>query len=116
MRLADDDPRPKAVQIADILRGAINDKREGYQPGNRLPTRKQLSEEFGVASQTVQNGLEILRAEGLIFSAGNRGVFVSAEGSRNENIRDEIIEMRSQIARLTERVTVLEEGSRVSDS
>ncbi|GAB2887596.1 GntR family transcriptional regulator [Streptomyces mayteni] len=108
MSLATDDPRPKAVQIADQLRNEIGEGKK-YGPGAKLPTRKDLAARFDVASQTVQNGLDILRAEGLIFSAGNRGVFVSKGEPEGEDIRNEIIEMRSQIQSLTERLEALEE-------
>jgi DNA-binding GntR family transcriptional regulator len=111
MSLATDDPRPKSVQIADQLRDEIGEGKT-YRPGAKLPTRKELATRFGVASQTVQNGLDILRSEGLIFSAGNRGVFVSADEPEGEDIRSEIIEMRSQIQSLTERLEALEGRSR----
>jgi GntR family transcriptional regulator len=114
MSLATDDPRPKSVQIADSLRKDIESG--VLKPGTKLDTRKELAARFGVASQTVQNGLDILRAEGLIFSAGNRGVFVSSGDTPTDDIRSEIIEMRSQIQRLTERVSALEERSRSDDA
>ncbi len=109
MPLATDDPRPKSVQIADALREDI--KRGRFAPGAKLPTRKELAARFEVASQTVQNGLDILRAEGLIFSAGNRGVFVSKDRNPNEADTDVITELRSQVQELAERVTALEERS-----
>jgi len=105
MSIAEDDPRPKPVQIADELRREI----ERMQPGTKLPTRKELAERFNVAGQTVQNGLDILRAEGRIFTAGNRGVFVSDGSSPTRDVRDEIKEIRSQIQALTDRITALEE-------
>lgn len=108
MSLATDDPRPKSVQIADTLREDI--KRGRYPHGSKLPTRKDLAARFKVASQTVQNGLDILRAEGLIFSAGNRGVFVGDEEPRRD-INEAITEIYSQIQSLTERVETLEERS-----
>jgi GntR family transcriptional regulator len=114
MSLATDDPRPKSVQIADTLREEI--ERGVYKRGGRLPTRTELATRFAVASQTVQNGLDILRAEGRIFSAGNRGVFVSDDESPGDDIHSEIIEMRSQIRTLNDRVTALEERSRPGDS
>jgi DNA-binding GntR family transcriptional regulator len=105
MSLAEDDPRPKPVQIADELRREI----ARMKPGAKLPTRKELAERFDVAGQTVQNGLEILRAEGLIFTAGNKGVFV-ADGDRpTRDVHEELKEIRSQMQALADRVNALEE-------
>lgn len=80
------------------------------QPGERLPTQRELADRFGYAGQTVQNGLAMLRAEGVIESAGNLGNFVSGGGAQ-EGVSVEIKEIRSQIQALTERVAELESRS-----
>ncbi|MEV7675822.1 GntR family transcriptional regulator [Streptomyces sp. NPDC088752] len=98
-------PRSKADQVADALREEIRK----MQPGERLPTQRELVERFGFAGQTVQNGLAILRAEGAIVSAGNMGNFVSGEPQGDKG--DELKEIRSQIQALTERVAALEARS-----
>ncbi|MFW6721004.1 GntR family transcriptional regulator [Streptomyces sp. MAR4 CNY-716] len=99
-------PIPKAVQVADALRKDI----AKMKPGDKLPSQRELMERFGFASQTIQNGLAALRAEGAIVSAGNLGNFVS-DGAPTSDVRDEIKEIRSQVQALTERVAALEEGS-----
>jgi DNA-binding GntR family transcriptional regulator len=99
-------PKPKAVQVADVLREEV----KKMQPGERLPTQRELADRFGFAGQTVQNGLAILRAEGVIESAGNLGNFVSG-GEPKEDVRDDIKEIRSQLQALTERVAELEARS-----
>jgi DNA-binding GntR family transcriptional regulator len=99
-------PKPKAVQVADALREDI----KRMKPGDKLPSQRELIDRFGFASQTIQNGLAALRAEGLIVSAGNLGNFVS-DGSPSSDVRDDIKEIRSQIQALTERVAALEERS-----
>jgi DNA-binding GntR family transcriptional regulator len=59
-----------AATIRDrITTGALS-------PGDRLPTEHQLVEQFGVARQTVRNGLAELVAEGLIVSRRPLGHFV----------------------------------------
>jgi DNA-binding GntR family transcriptional regulator len=98
-------PKPKAVQVADALRDDI----KRMKPGDKLPSQRELIDRFGFASQTVQNGLAALRAEGLIVSAGNLGNFVSDGASPSSDMRDDIKEIRSQIQALTERVAALEE-------
>uniref|UniRef100_A0AAU2V7Q2 Winged helix-turn-helix domain-containing protein n=1 Tax=Streptomyces sp. NBC_00003 TaxID=2903608 RepID=A0AAU2V7Q2_9ACTN len=70
----EDDSRPAYVQVADYLRGQI---RSGeLKPGDKIPTSRDLQEEFGVASATVQNAFRVLKSEGLIYSAQGRGSFV----------------------------------------
>lgn len=99
-------PKSKAEQVADALRGDIR----RMKPGERLPSQRELIERFGFASQTIQNGLAALRAEGLIVSAGNLGNFVSEGDAPTVDVRDEIKEIRSQMQVLAERVAALEEG------
>jgi|GEM_PF-5466898 len=101
-------PKSKADQVADALRDDIRH----MKPGDRLPSQRELMDRFGFASQTIQNGLAALRAEGLITSAGNLGNFVSHEGAPATDVRDEIKEIRSQMQALAERVAALE-GRRV---
>ncbi|MFC8412328.1 GntR family transcriptional regulator [Streptomyces coelicoflavus] len=100
-------PKPKAVQVADALRDDI----KKMQPGEKLPSQRELIDRFGFASQTIQNGLAALRADGLIVSAGNLGNFVSDGTPPSSDVRDDIKEIRSQIQALTERVARLEERS-----
>lgn len=100
-------PKPKAVQVADALRAEV----KRMKPGERLPTQRELSDRFGFAGQTIQNGLAILRAEGVIESAGNLGNFVSGGEVKEVERDDDIKEIRSQIQALTERVAALEARS-----
>ncbi|MBD3932524.1 winged helix-turn-helix transcriptional regulator [Streptomyces chumphonensis] len=97
------------MQVADVLRRRIS---EGRYADGRLPGTRELAREFGIAGQTVRDGLGILVAEGLIFSAGNRGYFVTAASaeapSAKQDTTEEIKEIRSQIQALAERVAALE--------
>ncbi|MER5914648.1 winged helix-turn-helix domain-containing protein [Streptomyces sp. NPDC001982] len=95
------------MQVADALRADI----KKMKPGDKLPSQRELMDRFGFASQTVQNGLAALRAEGLIVSAGNLGNFVSDGSAPTGDVRDDIKEIRSQIQALAERVAALEERS-----
>ncbi|MFH9070861.1 winged helix-turn-helix domain-containing protein [Streptomyces alboflavus] len=100
-------PKPKAVEVADVLRDDI----KRMKPGDKLPSQRELMDRFGYASQTIQNGLAALRAEGLIVSAGNLGNFVSDGSAPNNDVRDDIKEIRSQIQALAERLEALEQRS-----
>ncbi|QDN83788.1 winged helix-turn-helix transcriptional regulator [Streptomyces sp. S1A1-7] len=90
--------------VADALREDI----KRMKPGDKLPSQRELMDRFGYASQTIQNGLAALRAEGLIVSAGNLGNFVSDGAAPNNDVRDDIKEIRSQLQALTERLEALE--------
>ncbi|MFF7020671.1 GntR family transcriptional regulator [Streptomyces klenkii] len=96
-------PKTKAAQVADALRAEVR----AMKPGERLPTQRELVERFGYAGQTIQNGLAILRAEGVIVSVGNLGNF-AAGGEEQGDKPDELTEIRSQIQALAERVAKLE--------
>lgn len=100
-------PTPKAVQVANALRDDI----KRMKPGEKLPSQRELMDRFGYASQTIQNGLAALRAEGLIVSAGNLGNFVNDGSASNNDVRDDIKEIRSQVQALTERLEALESRS-----
>ncbi|MGI5348813.1 GntR family transcriptional regulator [Streptomyces sp. CA-250714] len=114
MTIDADDPRLPSVQIADALRAEIANK--VLKPGQKLPPHTKLAERFGVATQTVQNGLRILREEGLIESAGQRGTFVAdAPGRQQASTTDKSVEpetvlgLRRRVEQLEQRVAALEE-------
>jgi GntR family transcriptional regulator len=45
--------------------------------GDRLPTRPELEEQYGVSRQVIQNALNLLHYEGYLSSQSARGTFVS---------------------------------------
>jgi len=63
------------MQIAEDLRGRIH--RGDLDPGDKLPSGRQLADDYGVAAMTVQHALRILREDGLITTWQGRGVFVA---------------------------------------
>jgi GntR family transcriptional regulator len=63
------------MQIAEDLRARV---RSGdLVPGDKLPSGRQLADDYGVAAMTVQHALRMLRDEGLITTWQGRGVFVA---------------------------------------
>ena len=71
-------------QLAGILRDRI---RGGELPtGQRMPSEKDLHDEFGLARETVRRALAVLRAEGLIEVRHGHGTFV-AETPEQVDIR-----------------------------
>lgn len=48
-----------------------------YQPGDKLPTEKNLSARFNVNRHTIRNAIAVLKEEGLIRVDRGRGMFVA---------------------------------------
>lgn len=72
-------------QLVDAIRMAV--KKEQLQPGQRLPTVQELSQELGVARGTVKRAYDELEHCGLVEKAQGRGTFISNRpdtGSRKE--------------------------------
>ncbi|MFJ6696778.1 GntR family transcriptional regulator [Streptomyces sp. NPDC091272] len=69
------------VRTAEALRELIYTE---LKPGDKLPSARELQEQFGIANSTVQNALRLLKDENLIYSVQGRGVFVSAKADGRE--------------------------------
>src|SRR3954452_16134867 len=67
--------------IAERLSAAIHDGT--LKPGDRLPTEAELAREFQVGRTSVREGLQKLRAHGLIESRKGLGAFVTAPPARD---------------------------------
>lgn len=63
------------VLLADYLAGLIA---SGDMPrGSRLPGERALSEEYGVALDTIRKATKILRERGLVETLRSKGTFIS---------------------------------------
>ncbi|MFF4356194.1 winged helix-turn-helix domain-containing protein [Streptomyces sp. NPDC001604] len=114
MTVADHDPRPKKVQIADKLRREIST----LPSGHRLASLREMANRFDVTSVTVNSALQILIDEGLIKAVPTRGYFVqSSTVSDGEDAeagpvsREEINAIHSELRQLAARVAELEKQS-----
>lgn len=65
---------PKYQQIADALRGQIEDGT--LAPDAKLPTEAKLQEEYDASRETVRKAVGLLVGEGLVISARPQGHFV----------------------------------------
>jgi len=107
------DPRPAYMQIADDLRRQI--EAGEYDPGDRLPSNRLMSEQYGVAAETLRQALDVLRGEGLIATQSTRGTFVlrkpgerpsdgATSAERLEKLESEVTDLREGFSRLQAQV------------
>lgn len=61
-------------QLAGVLRKRIRNGE--LPPGRRMPSEKDLHDEFGLARETVRRALALLRLEGLVEVRQGHGTFV----------------------------------------
>ncbi len=73
--IAPDPDRAVYRQLAALLRERIDDGT--YRPGQRMPSEKDLHDEFGFARETVRRALAVLREEGVIEVRHGYGTFVA---------------------------------------
>lgn len=62
------------LRIARVLSERIHNGE--YQPGEQLPTERQLAKEFGVSLMTLRRAMQVLAERGLTSSQQGRGTFV----------------------------------------
>jgi GntR family transcriptional regulator len=84
-----DSPELPYVQIAESMREQIETGR--LKPGDKLPSNRELMDEWKAGSQTVQRAVRALKEAGLVETRASRGVFVrprrkSVERSADYNI------------------------------
>jgi DNA-binding GntR family transcriptional regulator len=123
MGLKVDDPRAPYLQVADDLRRSISSGALGS--GDKLPSTRELMEQYQVANMTIQNALRVLRDEGLIYGVPGRGSFVRHRLTRADPEREggahtpeyeamarQLDALSDELRRLAERVSQLEEQAR----
>jgi GntR family transcriptional regulator len=65
------DDRPGYLRIVDELRARISEGAD--RPGDKLCTRPELRDAYGVSETTIRNALAVLRNEGLVESRTRAG-------------------------------------------
>lgn len=66
--------RPAFKQLADLLRARIESG--DLPPGSRLPSETTLTQETGLARNTIRSAIRVLADEGLVVVDPPRGTFV----------------------------------------
>lgn len=67
--------RPRWLQVMELLRQRILDG--AYQPRTKIPSFKQLVQEFGVGMNTVRHAVEDLEDQGYLRAVQPLGTFVT---------------------------------------
>lgn len=73
--LSKDSPTPMYFQLYSLLKGCIVDGT--FENGTRLPTEKELSDEFSISRITAKRSLDELAAEGLVERRRGKGTHVT---------------------------------------
>lgn len=67
-------PTPLYLQLAGILRDQIM---SGAIAADRpIPSKRSLIEQYEVGARTVDRAVDVLRSEGLLYTAKGKGLFV----------------------------------------
>ncbi|MBF6163003.1 GntR family transcriptional regulator [Nocardia cyriacigeorgica] len=93
--------KPRYAQIADDIRGKIT--RGDYVPGDQLPTKAQLMEQWSAALNTVARAITELQNEGLVETHHGIGSFVREPSPPDEtdlDVADELGQLRQRVAQL----------------
>jgi len=75
MTVDHDAPRPVYLQVADILRAAI--ERGDLAPDRAIPSESRLMQDHGIARETARKAVRLLADEGLVYVVQGRGVYVT---------------------------------------
>lgn len=102
----------EAVQPYQRIVQDVRDKiRSGrWTAGTKLPSTRELAEEYGVAAGTVQRALTELRTAGLIYSHQGRGSFITetASESNEDSTARALKALEEQVADLAARLARIE--------
>ncbi len=77
VQLHADSPVPPFEQLRQQIANAVSTG--AIEPGDRLPTVRQLATDLGIAAGTVQRAYQALVDQGVLESRGRRGTRVAAE-------------------------------------
>ncbi len=73
--------QPTYTKLTDYLESMIADG--AFKPGDKLPTLRQLAEEFGLKPDTARRGIWVLRDRGLLECHQGAGIYVSGQRRRS---------------------------------
>jgi GntR family transcriptional regulator len=68
-------PVPLYIQLKNVLLKLIHS--ENLKPHERLPSERELSQEYGISRMTIRQALQSLIRDGLLYTRIGKGTFVS---------------------------------------
>ncbi len=81
-------------------------------PGDKLPSEKQLCEQFSVSRSVVREAVSQLKSEGLVSAQQGRGVFVNERGARQSfKLQATSLDDTQSIAQVIELLVTIEAGA-----
>ncbi|GHE84659.1 hypothetical protein GCM10018772_04600 [Streptomyces fumanus] len=72
--------QPPYLRIADELRRRITER--VWEPGDRLPSRAQIGQEYGVGENVVRRAQELLISQGVLEGRAGSGTYVAEPRQR----------------------------------
>ncbi|WP_058486048.1 GntR family transcriptional regulator [Defluviitalea phaphyphila] len=94
MKIDKDNSLPIYIQLKDIIEKQIS---EGIlQPGQKIPSERQLSEEYKISRMTTRQAINELVKEGKLYREKGRGTFVSSPRFLQENMMSFTETIKSQ--------------------
>lgn len=98
-----------ALQVERLSEGIVREIIEAVRtgrlaPGQRLPSERQLAENFGVSRVSIREGLRVLELLEMIEVRHNTGAFVTSKGGRGNGrlLRHWLTTHRSEVIELLE--------------
>ncbi|OQO91975.1 GntR family transcriptional regulator [Saccharomonospora piscinae] len=98
-------------RVAGAIRRAV---RTGeLKPGEQLPASRELAKQHGVALNTAQRAVNVLRDEGWLVVRPTVGAFVSGSiPEPEENLRQAVSDLQKTVAKLEDRLSEVEASIR----
>ena len=79
--------QPPYLRIADLIRQRIAEQE--WTPGDRLPSRAQLAQEWGVGENVVRRAQELLISQGVLEGRAGSGTYVAEPRERLRMVRSQ---------------------------
>jgi DNA-binding GntR family transcriptional regulator len=74
--------KPAYVMVVDSIRARI---RSGeLKPGDKLPTKREMAEQFIVSGQVIDSAILVLKQDGTIEGRQGKGIYVAESPSAAE--------------------------------
>ncbi|GHE38605.1 hypothetical protein GCM10017673_46230 [Streptosporangium violaceochromogenes] len=98
--------RHASKKLAAVLRAEIS--QGGRAPGTRLPTVRQLADQYGVAVNTAAAAVRLLQAEGLVVVRPSSGTYVCDQTDGPPDVRTELEDVREQLRQTRDALSATE--------